>query len=222
MDQNTDLTSINDNISRINDNINNLYHTLNIMSNSMLMSQMNDLRRNDTRSRLFSNQQSRFRHATPSPSYMRPADHINPVSQMVPPEQQPTPSEPVPPLRSSASPSMATFLTSLIRNELPSIGIGSMEISVLEPHTDDAETIVISHHNISQNTEIYTKKYDEDILESDYDKCSICLEVINENDVVREIKKCKHSFHVKCVDEWFQNNIKCPNCNQDIRSEISN
>ena len=221
MTQNTDSISMNDTISRINDNINNMYHTMNIMSNSMLMSQMNELRRNDIRSRLFSNQPTRFSHATPAPSYMRQTDQINPVYQTDPP-LPPRPSEPVPPLRSSAPPSMATFLTSLIRNELPSIGVGSMEISVLGPHTEENETIVISHHNISQNTEIYTKKYDEDILESDYDKCSICLEVITENDVVREIKKCKHSFHVKCVDEWFQNNIKCPNCNQDIRSEINN
>ena len=235
MNQNTDLTDINDNISRINDNINNIHYTMNIMSNSLLMTQMNDLRR----SRLYTPPAPRYRN--PLYSFNNPLNPIpqtnttsvpqdpptptNPISQNVPMTQtNPSTEQIVPSTRSREA--MTSFLTSLITNELPTIGLGSMEISVLGLNRDrdsrDEENIVISHHNISENTEIYAKKYEEEVLESDFEKCSICLEPINENDIVREIKKCKHSFHIKCIDEWFQNNIKCPNCNQDIRIELEN
>lgn len=240
MAQNTDLTDnndnisrINDNISRINDNINNIHHTMNIMSNSLLMTQMNDLRR----TRAYTPPTPRYRNPlysfsipvpqTNSTSIPQdpPTQPINPLSQNVPMTQtNPLTEQTTPSTRSRDA--MTSFLTSLITNELPTVGLGSMEISVLGLNRDrdssDEENIVISHLNISENTEIYAKKYDEDVSESDFEKCSICLEPINENDIVREIKKCKHSFHIKCIDEWFQNNIKCPNCNQDIRIELEN
>ena len=63
---------------------------------------------------------------------------------------------------------------------------------------------------------------DEDLDESDYEQCSICLETIKNNDIVREINKCKHCFHIGCADKWFEEKITCPNCRQDIRIEIVN
>ena len=124
--------------------------------------------------------------------------------------------------------SLNTFLSSLFRNEIPSgYGIGNMEISVLSgvnPHEEE-ETIVISHHNIFNNTKIklYSSVDTQDGEDGDVEdipKCSICLENIEDNQIIREITKCKHIFHVDCADKWFENNIKCPNCRQDIRTEI--
>ena len=101
-----------------------------------------------------------------------------------------------------------------------------MEISVLSGvNPTEEENIVISHHNIINNTKIklYSSNNGEDQEEGDVEdipKCSICLENIEDNQIIREITKCKHIFHVDCADKWFENNIKCPNCRQDIRNEI--
>ncbi len=52
---------------------------------------------------------------------------------------------------------------------------------------------------------------------SDYQKCSICLELLKDD--VKKIS-CNHRFHNKCLLRWqcsFQNNHdKCPNCRSDI------
>ena len=126
--------------------------------------------------------------------------------------------------------SLNTFLSTLFRNELPSgYGIGNMEISVMDVNpNNDEENLVISHHNIFNNTKIklYSTENNNEIDEQEGDvaelpKCSICLENIENDQIVREIIKCKHIFHVECADKWFENNIKCPNCRQDIRTEIS-
>ena len=47
--------------------------------------------------------------------------------------------------------------------------------------------------------------------------CSICLDVIENTDIVR-ILPCKHVFHRVCIRKWVDNSIdnydcyKCPNC----------
>ena len=28
---------------------------------------------------------------------------------------------------------------------------------------------------------------------------------------------CGHVFCLTCINKWFQENVKCPNCNQDLR-----
>lgn len=46
--------------------------------------------------------------------------------------------------------------------------------------------------------------------------CSICLEVINEND--KCTLNCNHQFCKKCIDECLQkNNQTCPNCRAPIQ-----
>jgi hypothetical protein len=50
----------------------------------------------------------------------------------------------------------------------------------------------------------------------DEDKvCVICQDNIDLNDIVRTIK-CKHSFHINCIDQWFTENKKCPICKFEI------
>lgn len=102
-------------------------------------------------------------------------------------------------------------------------GLGSMEISVmgLQPSTstniEPENNLVISHHNISINTKVYAKHYLEN---EEKDKCAICLADIEENEIIREVKKCKHYLHLNCADKWFEENIKCPICRVDIRTEL--
>jgi len=241
-------TNLHDNINNINNNINNIYYTLNIISNSMLMSQnhtmMNDLRRNDIRRQFLNTRMPDLNRFTPSTH--APFRTSTPVPEPAPPPQPtqisppipnpsynvpanttatlatPPPAEATEPLNSQRR-DMRSIITSLLRNEIPNVR--SMEISVMgipRESEEVEENIVISHHNVYNNTKIYNKIYDEDLDESDYEQCSICLETIKNNDIVREINKCKHCFHVECADKWFEEKITCPNCRQDIRIEIVN
>ena len=215
-------------ISRINNNINNIYNTLNIISNSLLMSQsqtmMNDLRRND-RTRLM--RESLFR---PFNLPTQPPNNTtytpSPLSTPPPPLSTPSPTPPTP-LSTPNSDSLSNLFRNIFRNDIPS-SIGNMEISVLGLNTNesnsDSQHIVVSHHNIFSNTKIKTKIYendnddDNDTNADTLERCTICLCDIENNSIIREINKCKHIFHVECADRWFQDNIKCPHCRQDIRN----
>ena len=130
-----------------------------------------------------------------------------------------------------------SFFNSLMTNDF-----ANMEISLLglapphNPNTRD-ENIVVSHHNIFSNTKVLTKKYDKEIFldaeensnhdededshETELEKCTICQDYIRENSIVRQINKCKHTFHIECADRWLQDNIKCPHCRQDIRENVN-
>jgi len=220
-------------ISRINNNINNIYYTLNIISNSLLMSQsqtmMNELRRND-RTRLM--RESLFRPTqTPNNTTSTPSPLSTP-SQFSMPSMYPEAQNPgvAPGVRETPTrDSLSNLFRNIFRNEIPT-SIGNMEISVLGLNTNesssDSEHIVVSHHNIFNNTKIKTKVYEnnsDDETETNVDtleRCTICLCDIENNSIIREINKCKHIFHVECADRWFQDNIKCPHCRQDIRVEI--
>ncbi|CAG9316692.1 unnamed protein product [Blepharisma stoltei] len=47
--------------------------------------------------------------------------------------------------------------------------------------------------------------------------CTICLVDFKQGEVLR-LTKCKHIFHVGCIDEWIisSSKKKCPNCNWQI------
>jgi hypothetical protein len=119
--------------------------------------------------------------------------------------------------------SLNSFFSSLFRNEISSgYGIGNMEISLMGLNSpNEEENLVISHHNIFNNTKIKLCTSNED-EEDAIEQCSICLADIEHNQIMREITKCKHIFHVDCADKWFEEHIKCPNCRQDIRIDIVN
>ena len=42
--------------------------------------------------------------------------------------------------------------------------------------------------------------------------CCICLEPNTTEELA-----CGHSFHSRCINQWYQNNDTCPNCRENIR-----
>lgn len=52
-----------------------------------------------------------------------------------------------------------------------------------------------------------------------HENCSICLDAIAVESPVRVLQPCHHIFHKTCIDTWFQRNVRCPNCNHDIREQ---
>ncbi|KAK1437016.1 hypothetical protein QVD17_02801 [Tagetes erecta] len=44
--------------------------------------------------------------------------------------------------------------------------------------------------------------------------CPICLGEFREGEKMRILPKCKHLFHVKCIDKWLLSHSSCPICRQ--------
>ena len=42
--------------------------------------------------------------------------------------------------------------------------------------------------------------------------CGVCIEKMKRNDIVRELS-CHHTFHINCIDQWFEKKCCCPFCN---------
>ena len=50
--------------------------------------------------------------------------------------------------------------------------------------------------------------------------CSICQSNYINQQIIRKINHCEHFYHMNCLDEWFENNVKCPECQYDLRESI--
>uniref|UniRef100_A0A1J3IXR0 RING-type E3 ubiquitin transferase n=3 Tax=Noccaea caerulescens TaxID=107243 RepID=A0A1J3IXR0_NOCCA len=46
--------------------------------------------------------------------------------------------------------------------------------------------------------------------------CSICLGEFNEDESLRLLPKCNHTFHVVCIDRWLKSHSNCPLCRAKI------
>lgn len=51
------------------------------------------------------------------------------------------------------------------------------------------------------------ENFKDDALE-----CAVCLCEFEENEKVRLLPKCNHSFHIECIDMWFDSHSTCPLC----------
>ncbi|MCL7049126.1 hypothetical protein MKW94_030544 [Papaver nudicaule] len=46
--------------------------------------------------------------------------------------------------------------------------------------------------------------------------CAVCLVEFDENDYIRTLPICSHSFHVDCIDIWLRSHANCPLCRGGI------
>jgi hypothetical protein len=54
------------------------------------------------------------------------------------------------------------------------------------------------------------------IYSGDDDTCTICRGSLNNQSIIRKIKNCGHTFHLTCLDTWFENHRTCPLCRGDV------
>lgn len=67
-------------------------------------------------------------------------------------------------------------------------------------------------------TEEEIKQIEEEEFMPDYgedSKCAICLEEMEKYEMVKKLK-CKHTFHVNCINISLESNKKCPFCLSEI------
>ena len=112
-------------------------------------------------------------------------------------------------------------------------GLGSPDINqniqmffeiefLIEPENaaDDEASHFINCNHINEilGNPIYIKK-DDPILEND---CSICMDNYKYKQYKRILPECKHTFHKKCIDNWFKKNSSCPVCRKDFLTVQNN
>ncbi|KAK6195431.1 hypothetical protein SNE40_000865 [Patella caerulea] len=54
------------------------------------------------------------------------------------------------------------------------------------------------------------------LMEGDNPACTICMDSLLDGELVR-VLKCKHVYHVKCIDPWLQKKAECPVCRESLK-----
>ncbi|XP_004501635.1 RING-H2 finger protein ATL43-like [Cicer arietinum] len=49
--------------------------------------------------------------------------------------------------------------------------------------------------------------------------CAVCLSKFESSEILRLLPKCKHAFHVECVDTWLEAHSTCPLCRYRVDPE---
>ncbi|GAB2266678.1 hypothetical protein Dimus_001673 [Dionaea muscipula] len=51
-------------------------------------------------------------------------------------------------------------------------------------------------------------------------ECSVCLSEFEDGEAGRILPKCRHCFHVDCIDMWFHSHSTCPLCRGPVDAEM--
>lgn len=46
--------------------------------------------------------------------------------------------------------------------------------------------------------------------------CSVCLGEFHDGELARLLPKCRHAFHLPCIDRWLRSHVNCPLCRSPI------
>lgn len=50
-------------------------------------------------------------------------------------------------------------------------------------------------------------------------ECAICLSKFEDIEILRLLPKCKHAFHIDCIDHWLVKHSSCPICRHKVNPE---
>ncbi|KAF3778029.1 RING-H2 finger protein [Nymphaea thermarum] len=50
-------------------------------------------------------------------------------------------------------------------------------------------------------------------------ECAVCLAGFEGADMLRVLPKCRHAFHMDCVDKWLEGHESCPVCRQSVEAQ---
>ncbi|XP_074323507.1 RING-H2 finger protein ATL52-like [Apium graveolens] len=67
------------------------------------------------------------------------------------------------------------------------------------------------------------KKGDDDSIQLGYgiNECPVCLCFFEQDEQVRELPRCKHSFHAPCIEMWLYSHLDCPLCRALVQFPVS-
>lgn len=49
-------------------------------------------------------------------------------------------------------------------------------------------------------------------------ECTVCLSRFEDAEILRLLPKCKHAFHMSCIDKWLENHSTCPLCRYRVEA----
>ncbi|XP_021900103.1 E3 ubiquitin-protein ligase ATL42 [Carica papaya] len=52
-------------------------------------------------------------------------------------------------------------------------------------------------------------------------ECSVCLSKFEDVEILRLLPKCKHAFHINCIDQWLEKHSSCPLCRHKVNADDS-
>lgn len=50
-------------------------------------------------------------------------------------------------------------------------------------------------------------------------ECVVCLSKFEDIEILRLLPKCKHAFHIDCIDHWLERHSSCPLCRRKVSSD---
>ncbi|KAJ8527958.1 hypothetical protein K7X08_015409 [Anisodus acutangulus] len=50
-------------------------------------------------------------------------------------------------------------------------------------------------------------------------ECAVCLSRFEDVEILRLLPKCKHTFHINCIDQWLEKHSSCPLCRHKVSGE---
>ncbi|KAM3204212.1 hypothetical protein P3L10_027621 [Capsicum annuum] len=100
------------------------------------------------------------------------------------------------------------FNTKFMFNALISISLVVFLVTIIRLYI----RCLFRHRQAQGQATSYTTR---DIIE-----CSICLSTIEDGELVRILPNCKHSFHVGCIDKWFDCHSTCPVCRAEAEPRL--
>ncbi|XP_059636991.1 E3 ubiquitin-protein ligase ATL42-like [Cornus florida] len=50
-------------------------------------------------------------------------------------------------------------------------------------------------------------------------ECPVCLSKFQDTEILRSLPKCKHAFHINCVDPWLEKHSSCPLCRTKVSAD---
>ena len=94
---------------------------------------------------------------------------------------------------------------------------GSVQVSYRVGNTNQTENRPSSLHDVLQHTKCSVYKTTNESSENENEKtCVICHNAFVNDDIIREINHCNHTFHMRCLDQWLEKSQTCPLCRKNI------
>ncbi|KAK4853075.1 hypothetical protein QYF36_003353 [Acer negundo] len=50
-------------------------------------------------------------------------------------------------------------------------------------------------------------------------ECAVCISRFEETEILRLLPKCRHAFHINCIDKWLESHSSCPLCRYKFNIE---
>lgn len=78
-----------------------------------------------------------------------------------------------------------------------------------EETSDHQKTVVVETSRVEPPTLVFSAGMK---LSGEAAECAICLSEFVEGERIRVLSRCKHGFHLHCIQQWLSCHSSCPTC----------